>query len=112
MPQIGNVYRFLSEGTTNKKEVKKGDGIIREIIAANLSAETRFVKLYDSSTEPALGTAKPILTIPVPKEDLRVISLESGVPFVKGLWHAITKKGIDTNEEATVAADVSLTLVT
>lgn len=104
-------YRFLAEGSTNKKVVRTGDGVIRSVVAANTSAAAKYVKLYDTASEPNLASAKPIVVLAIPANDTRHFT-NLNLPFTKGLWHAITLKGADTNEEAVTAADVSLTITT
>jgi hypothetical protein len=103
-------YRFLAEGSTNKKEVRSGDGQVTSIIAANLSAAVKYLKLYNSATSPNLASATPIATFALPANDTR--SFQLSLDYSKGLWHAITLKGADTNEEAVTAGDVSVTITT
>lgn len=110
MSQIGRAYTYLSEASTNIKKVKSTDGVVYRAIVSNLSAETRYVKLYDSAETPNLASAKPFATIPVPKESIIPVLLE--YPFQNSLWHAITKGAADTNSEAVSAGDVRVSITT
>lgn len=109
MASANKSYRLTSAATTNKKAAITTDAILNGIIAANGSAEARYVKLYNKATEPALGTDTPLIVVAIPKESTVQLS---GIneSFSAGIALAITKKQLDTNEEAVAAGDVSLTL--
>lgn len=109
MPSPNKTFRRTSTADTNKAVAVESDATLNGIIVANGSAEARYVKLYNKASAPALGSDTPVIVVACPAAN--TIQLQGiNESFSKGIALAITKKQVDTNEEAVAAGDVSLTL--
>lgn len=83
---------FLSSvATTNATTSKATAGSLFELSATNLTATTKYVKLYNKATAPTVGTDVPIVTLTVAANS--AISFEygaNGKRFTNGISFAIT----------------------
>lgn len=92
--------------TTNGTAVSSIPCDLYSIIATNTSAAVKFLKLYNKSSAPTVGTDTPVLTICLPAGILTQISLAAGMYFNIGLAYAITGADGDSDTTALVAGDV------
>lgn len=99
-----------SLASTNSAVVKATIGSFMTIQANNTGAAC-FIKLYNKSTAPVVGTDIPVMTIPLPangfiSEDFGAY----GVRFLSGIGIAITGLAIDTDVTAIAANQVKLSV--
>jgi hypothetical protein len=103
-------YRLLSAATTNATLIKTGASKLYSLRVSNMSAATKFVKLYNKATAPTVGTDVPVFTFPVAAGTVTPIELTSGndmgVSFALGLGLAITGALADADTTAVVLNDV------
>lgn len=64
-PAVGSNYNVITAASTNAAVIKAGTGTLCEITIANVTASTIYVKLYNKTSAPTVGTDVPFLTIPV-----------------------------------------------
>jgi hypothetical protein len=93
-------FTRVSTADTNAAVIKASGGRVHVIIASNVNAAVRYLKLYDKATAPTVGTDTPAWTIPLPGAatgtGIPVTIPAGGLDFVNGIAMALTT-------EATVA---------
>jgi hypothetical protein len=105
-PVSGTSSSLVSTAATNATLVKGGGagGNLFEISASNPTATPAYLKLYNKSTAPTVGTDVPMMTIPIPANSN--VSLEFGPlgkRFTSGIALAITGAIAATDTTASVA---------
>lgn len=98
-----------SAATTNATSIKTSAGTVYSVTASNINAATRFVKLYNLATAPTVGTSVPVLTIPVPSNN--VVNIEFGTTghrFTTGIALAITASAADSDATAVAAREIKV----
>ena len=99
--------RLISAATTNATLIKSTAGNLYGIWVSNTSASTRYLKLYNMTTAPTVGTSVPVMTIALPSGfggDLNVGT--HGISFTTGISMAITAGYADADTAAIVAGEV------
>ena len=82
---------LTSAATTNATNVKAVGGTMFSINASNTGAAAAFLKIFNTSAAPTVGTTVPQLTIPIPASGVALVSFESiGSRFVTGISLSIT----------------------
>lgn len=97
--------RVISAATTNATLVKSTAGNVYSIWASNTSTSVRYLKLYNMTTAPTVGTSVPVITLPIPASwcgDLNVGT--HGIGFSTGISLAITGAYADADTTALAAA--------
>lgn len=97
-------FSVISAATTNASSVRNAAASLFEISVSNPTATPVFVKLYNKSSAPTVGTDVPILTIPVPANGL--INMDFGATgkrFSTGIAMAITGAIAATDTTSAVA---------
>lgn len=98
---------YTSLATTNARSVKSSAGQVYGVVATNLSASVRYLKLYNKASAPTVGTDVPVMTIPIAAG--AIVSLEigaQGMRFNPGIACAITGGAADTDATVVAAGDV------
>lgn len=107
---IGN-FRLISAATTNATVVKAGPGSITLIVASNLNAAVRYLKLYDKATAPTVGTDVPFMVISLPLGGVPVvIALNSGIQFATGISIALTTGITDADTTAVAVSEQAVSI--
>jgi hypothetical protein len=92
-----------SAGSTNATNVKNAAGRLFSIVATNINAAIRYLKIYNLAAAPNVGVDVPVMTIPIPATGSAVVNLgQLGVTFSVGISFALTTLG--TNADATAVA--------
>ncbi len=100
--------RIRSQATTNATLVKASAGNLFALSVYNTSAAARFLKLYNRTSIPTVGTDIPVVTIPIAPGGFRDILLgDAGMLFATGIAYAITAAVADTDATATALDDVT-----
>lgn len=102
--------RLVVLGTTNLTVVKAGAGRFYGYEIYNNAASVRFVKLFNKTTAPTLGTDIPWRTIAVPAGTGRAISIPQGTSFGVGLSFATTTLAADLDTTAVTANDLIINI--
>ena len=87
-------YRNLNV-TVPGSLIKAGRGKIIAIHLHTTYASEKYVKFYDKSFAPVVGTDTPFLTIPVTGAAPFQIYFEDGIPFTNGLGIGATTMPLD-----------------
>jgi hypothetical protein len=66
--EIGGLakYKLISAASTNATSITSSQTRVYTVYAHNVNAAVRYLKVYDKSTAPTVGTDVPILTLPIP----------------------------------------------
>lgn len=87
--------------------VKASAGQIGFIYAINLNAAVRYLKLYNTSSSPTIGTTTPVATLPIPASTTGagfIIPIPGGINFSTGISFGTTT-GVADNDTGSVAAN-------
>lgn len=104
------VYLLNSAATTNATSVKGAPGKVYTIMASNVNAAARFLKIYDKASAPTVGTDRPIITLPIPATGSVSHSLLDGIAFANGIAIALTTGAADTDTAAVAANEIKVVL--
>ncbi len=97
-----------SAASTNGANVKTTAGTVYNITAHNVTAATKYIRLYNKASTPTVGTDVPIVVVAVPASSSKEITSMVGVKFSLGIGHAITNGAAATDATAVAAGDVQL----
>lgn len=103
-----SISRVISAASTNATSAKGSAGMVYTIIAHNINAAVRYLKLYNKASAPTVGTDTPVLTLPIPANTAGAgFVLDTGgmgISFATGIALAITT-GVADADTAAVAAN-------
>lgn len=112
-PQTANglsVSRTISAASTNATSAKGSAGQVYTVIAHNINAAVRYLKLYNKDTAPTVGTDTPLLTLPIPGNTAGAgFVLDTGgmgIAFSLGIGYAITTGVADADTGAVAANEI------
>lgn len=98
-----------SVASTNATSIKNSAGTLWSVVVSNINAATRFVKFYNLTVAPTVGTSVPVFTIAVPTGGtVTVQGGSNGLRFGTGIAIAITAAAADTDATAVAANDVKV----
>ena len=106
-------FSLNAAATTNATLVKPAPGIITLIVAINVAAAVRYLKFYDTKTQPSAGTGTPVRRFAIPASTTGagfVIQPTMPMKFNVGIGFTMTTGVADTDTGALTANDVILTL--
>jgi hypothetical protein len=103
------ITRLLAAATTNGALVKGSAGNLVSVVATNFAAYDVFVKFYNKSTAPTVGTDAVQYTIRVPAGGTVIWETQVSKRFSAGIGIAITKLGPDADATALIAGDCTVT---
>lgn len=99
----------VSAASTNATSVKASKGKVYAIMAYNVNASVRYLKLYDKASAPTVGTDIPVLRFPIPGNTAGAgfnISIPTGIDFSLGIAYAITAGVADSDSTGVGANEV------
>lgn len=103
-PATPTAYSLTSAATTNAAVVKASAGTLYGIVLSNPTATGTFVKFYNKTTAPTVGTDVPVVTIPVAAGACVVHEYGAvGLRFGTGIAIAATAGALATDTAVTVA---------
>jgi hypothetical protein len=98
-----------SAATNNAAFLKASAGTVWSISAFNAGASPVYVKYYNRTTAPAVGTDVPVMVVSVPATDTVMIGGgANGIRFATGIAIAIVTGAADTDNTAVAAAQVKV----
>ncbi len=103
-PVAASMMSVVTAATTNATSVKTTAASLYELTIANTTATPVYVKLYNKTSAPTVGTDVPVVTLPVAANT--TVMYEFGVVgkrFAAGLAYAVTGAAAATDTTATVA---------
>jgi hypothetical protein len=109
-----SISRVLSAASTNATSVKASAGQVYTIIATNLNAAVRYLKLYNKASAPTVGTDTPVITLAIPASATGAgFVLDTGgmgVAFATGIALALTTGIADADTGAVAANEIIINI--
>ena len=105
--------KVISAASTNATSVKASVGKVFSIVAFNLNAAPRYLKLYDKASAPTVGTDTPKWVLMIPGNTAGAgfsIPLPMPLKFANGIALAITTGIADTDTGAVAANEIVVNL--
>lgn len=103
-PTNPNYYALVTAASTNAAIIKASAGTIFSIAISNPTATPAYVKFYNKTTAPTVGTDIPILTVPVLATSTQVLAFgQLGIRPTTGLGIAVTAGPLATDTAVAVA---------
>lgn len=100
-----------SAATTNATNTKASAGTVWSVLASNINAAVRYLKLYNKASAPTVGTDVPVLTIPIPAGGVVQIDPGSnGIRFATGISWALTTAAADSDTTAVAASEIKVVI--
>lgn len=100
----------VSLATANATSVKTTAGTIGTLVVANTSASWRWLKLFNKTSAPTMGTDSPVMVIGIPPGQTVVYQNPMPIRFLTGIAYAITANPADLDTTAIGAGDVVLSI--
>lgn len=97
-----------SAASTNATNLKATAGMIFNITAMNVTASTKYIRIYNKATAPTVGTDIPVMVVAVPATSSKEITINYGLKLATGIGFAITGAATATDATAVAAGDVQL----
>lgn len=95
-----------SAASTNATVTKASAGTVWSILASNINAATRYLKLYNKATAPTVGTDIPVIVIPIPAgQTVNFHGGSNGIRFATGIGWALTTGAADNDTGAVSASE-------
>jgi hypothetical protein len=103
----GTTYNVVTAASTNSAVVKASAGTLYEITISNPTATAAYVKLYNKTTAPTVGTDVPVMTISVPATSATTMPVslifgQVGKRFATGIGIACTAAAAATDTGVSV----------
>lgn len=99
-------FRQVSAASTNLAPIKGYAANLKGALIINTNAAARYVKLYDSTDAPTVGTTVPAITIQIPASSQLALTWPDGVNFGHSMWMATTVNAVDSDSTAVGAGDL------
>lgn len=99
-------YHNLSAASTNSTNVKGSAAQMYGYAISNTNASARYVKFYDKSTAPTIGTDTPKHTIEVPGSSIVIRAFPEGLHFSNGFGWGTTTGVADSDTGAVGSNDL------
>ncbi len=94
----------MTAAATTNAAVVSSAGNLFTLTASNPTATPCYVKLYNKTTAPTVGTDVPVMTIPVPATSFQKVDLgQIGHRFTSGISIAVTAGPLANDTAAAVA---------
>jgi hypothetical protein len=98
---------IASAATTNATSVKASGGTLAEITLTNLTAASKFFKLYNKASAPTVGTDVPVWIVTIPANSEKQFAFgAAGKRLSTGIAYAITGAQAITDTTVVAANDV------
>lgn len=110
----GTAYSVVTAASTNAASIKTSAGSVYEVSISNVTATPLYVKLYNKTSAPTVGTDVPVATIPVPATSttsgfVNVVFGTNGKRFSSGIAIAATG-AVAANDTSVAVAGVQVHL--
>ncbi len=107
--------KLISAASTNATSVKASAGQVYTILATNLNAAVRYLKLYNKASSPTVGTDTPVMTLAIPGNTAGAgFVLDTGgmgIAFATGIALALTTGVADSDNTGVAANEIVITLL-
>lgn len=100
---VGEMGSLTTTASTNAANIRNAKAVLGEVTISNVTATACYVKFYNKSSSPTVGTDIPVLTIPVPANTTVNMAFGLGKAFSTGLSIAVTAGAAATDTANAVA---------
>lgn len=100
---VGEMGSLTTTASTNAANIRNAKAVLGEVTISNVTATACYVKFYNKSSSPTVGTDIPVLTIPVPANTTVNMAFGLGKVFSTGLSIAVTAGAAATDTANAVA---------
>ncbi len=94
------IFRVVAQNTTNLNQVTGTQGNFAGLQIVNTTAAIIYVKLYDSTNTPTIGTTLPKLTFQVAASSSLFVNPTEPIAFQNAIWLATTANAVDSDTTA------------
>jgi hypothetical protein len=101
-----SIAKVNAAATTNATLVKSTAGRVYGYHFVNNTASVKYVRLYNLTTAPTVGTSVPLVIIPIAANATAHIDMSVPMAFGTGISYAITGAGTDLDATAVAVGDV------
>ena len=101
-------YHLVSAASTNTNFIKASAGQLYSYSLTNTSASIKYVKFFNKTSAPTLGTDTPVLTVGIPATSTVTWHNTVGSVYGTGIAYAITGAAADADATVVAAGDVVL----
>lgn len=101
-----SMAKVLSAASTNATLIKSTSGRVFGYHLTNNTASTKYVRLYNSTTAPTVGTTVPAAVIPIAPNSSVLVDHTIPMSFGTGISYSITGAFADLDATAVAAGDV------
>jgi hypothetical protein len=109
-----SVAKTISAASTNAVSVKASAGQLYGLVATNINAAARYLKLYNKASAPTVGTDTPVMSIALPGNTAGAgiaADFSNGIAFATGIAFALTTGVSDSDTGAVAANEIVVNLV-
>lgn len=96
----------VTAATTNATSVAAAPAELFSVWVYNGNAAVRYLKLYNLSVAPTVGTSTPFIVIPLPPSTMTNVRWAKGLYFSAGIGYALTT-GAANSDTAAVGTDIT-----
>jgi hypothetical protein len=100
------VAKVLSAASTNATSVKNAGARLYAYKLANTGTTWRYLKFYNMTTAPVVGSSIPLLVVPIPPGGVADMHNSIPITFAAGMSYAITAGPEDTNNTGVAASEI------
>ena len=100
------IKHVIAAAGTNATSVKASAGRVIGWSFSNTTAAYKYVRLYNLTTAPTVGTSTVIQTIGIPPNGIAQLQFPGGIGYATGIALSITGAAADNDTTAVVANDV------
>lgn len=100
-----------SAASTNATSTKASAGTVWSVLATNINAAVRYLKLYNKASAPTVGTDTPVLTLAIPAGGMvQIDGGSNGIRFGTGIAWALTTGATDADTGAVAANEIKVAI--
>jgi hypothetical protein len=117
LPQVSQNFGFsafhtlISSSGTNATLVKNAIGVLGTCVLSNTTASVKYVKFFNSSSSPTVGTSTPVIQFAIQaNQTIDVSTAFVGMRFSSGISYAITGASALLDTTSIAAGDVLVNL--
>ncbi len=103
-------FRLISAATTNATVIKASQGNVYGIEVFNNGAAARYLKFYNASSSPTVGTTTTVKVLMIPAGGGVMMSYPAGIQFSTGISIATTANLVDTDTTAVAINEMAINI--
>jgi hypothetical protein len=105
--QDGVTWTYVnSAANTNATNVKASAGKVYHISATNVNASVRYLRLYNASSAPTVGTTTTFAKYAIPAGGGLTVNIPGGINFSTGIGLSLTTGAADSDTGAVAANEI------